>query len=107
MFDDAGPAPPPADPSFDSPGSHARVRRGRDVVNVMTQLQALQANQGGFAALTRHAMAALLNAASPSVAFAFTEEQVVQMYNAAIDGGDVEGTKNAFAEANEAGCPIS
>jgi hypothetical protein len=97
-------------PGFTSPGSDARVKRGRNEHDVATQLDALDANQGGLAALTRHAMAALLNAASPDVAYQFTESQVIQMYNDAVAGSlDVETTKNAFDAANNGpgGCPLN
>ncbi len=94
-------------PGFTSPGSNAAVRRGQTVTNVSTQLQALEANQGSLAALTRHAMAALLNAAHPGVAYGMSPAGVVAAYNAALAGGDVEGTKNMFEARNEAGCPLN
>ncbi len=92
---------------FNSPGSDARFKRGRSEHDVATQLDALQANQGSLAALTRHAMAALLNALSPNVDYDLTPGEVTAKYNAAIAGGDVEGTKNEFAGFNELGCPIN
>ncbi len=97
-------------PGFTSPGSDARVKRGKTENNVSTQLQALQANQGGLAALTRHAMAALLNAASPDVAYAFTQAEIIQLYNDAVAGLiDVEATKDDFDAANNGagGCPLN
>lgn len=105
------PLAPTADftaPGFTSPGSDARVRRGRSVVDVQTQLQALMANQGSWAALTRHAMAALLNAASPSVDYDLSEAQVIAKYNGALAGSfDVNDIKNELASYNEQGCPIN
>ena len=95
-------------PGFNSPGGDARVKRGRNDNNVVTQLQALQANKGDAAALTRHAMAALLNAASPDVSYDLTQAQIVQMYNDALAGTlDVEVTKNIFEGFNEQGCPLN
>ncbi len=49
---------------------------------MVTQLEALQANKGDAAALTQHAMAALLNAARPGVSYDLT------------------------ADFNEQGCPL-
>jgi len=98
------------DPGFTSPGSDARVKRGRNENDVASQLDALEANQGGLAALTRHAMAALLNAASSGVSYAFTQAEVIQMYNDALSGAlDVETTKDLFDAANNGpdGCPLN
>jgi hypothetical protein len=72
---------------------------------------------GGVNALARHATAALLNAhggnnagtgTGAPVDYAYNAEQVIAMVQAALgEGGDVEGTKDALAAANEAGCPLS
>lgn len=70
---------------------------------------------GGVNALARHAVAALLNAhggnnagtgTGAPVDYAYSAEQVLAMVQAALDGGDVEGTKNLLQAANEAGCPL-
>ena len=72
-----------------------------------TLLDALEQGGGGAAALGRHAVAALLNAASPDVASAFTEAEIINMVQAACAaGGDIEGTKDLFEAENEAGCPL-
>jgi hypothetical protein len=71
-----------------------------------TLLQALQANGGGINALARHAVAALLNADNPGVEFAFTTSEVIALFQAAFDSGDLESTKEMLEEANEAGCPL-
>ena len=73
-----------------------------------TLLDALNAGGGGINALMRHAVAALLNAASPDVDSEFTVAEVIAMVQAALaPGGDIEGTKNILAAANELGCPLS
>jgi hypothetical protein len=94
---------------FTSPGARARVAKKKQDLNVVTQIQALNANQGDLAALTRHAMAALLNASSPGVDYEFSAADIVLWYNQAVAGtyaGTIEGLKNMFAAANEQGCPL-
>ena len=73
-----------------------------------TLLQALGTGGGGEKALMRHAVAALLNAAANSgVDYLYTPETVIQMVkDAYAAGGDIEGTKNFFADENELGCPL-
>ena len=68
---------------------------------------------GGLNALSRHAVAALLNAAHPSidpVAEFDTTAEVIAAWQAAFDTGDrqaMERTKDAFEDSNEADCPIN
>jgi hypothetical protein len=71
-----------------------------------TLLEALQANGGGINALARHAVAALLNAESPGVDYAFTTIEVIDLFQTAYPSGDIESTKEIFEEANEAVCPL-
>jgi hypothetical protein len=61
-----------------------------------------------------HAVAALLNstggvpnADGTTVDYAFTTQQVIDMVKAAVNGGDIEATKNMFETENEKGCPLS
>ncbi|HKG94779.1 MAG TPA: hypothetical protein VKA84_22890 [Gemmatimonadaceae bacterium] len=69
---------------------------------------ALNLGNGGKDALARHATAALLNAAHPSVGYNLTPSQVISMVQAAFaPGGDIEGTKNKFEAFNEQGCPLA
>ena len=72
-----------------------------------TLLQALNAGGGGDDALARHAVAALLNAASPDVDFDFTTAEVIDLVQDAFASGDFETAKNLLAAANEAGCPLN
>ena len=72
----------------------------------------LQFRGGGLNALSRQAVAALLNAAHPAVdpAPAFdTTGEVIAAWRAAFDSGNptvIETAKVAFEGSNEAGCPL-
>lgn len=75
-----------------------------------TLLDVLEKGGGGLDALGRHAVAALLNATSPDVDFAFTSSEVIALFQAAFDSGSkttIESTKDQFDAANNAGCPLS
>lgn len=81
----------------------------RNVPGINTMLEAVRARGGGVFALTRHAAAAYLNAASSGVDFAFTTGEVILMFQEAFDSGNaatIENTKNILEAANEAGCPL-
>jgi hypothetical protein len=69
-------------------------------------LDILEQGGGGEKALGRHAVAALLNAASPSVDYAYTESQVVQMVNSAYGTGDYDPVRKELEQANKQGCPL-
>ena len=72
----------------------------------LTLLEGVWLGGGGENALIRHAVAALLNAASADVDYPYTEAQVIAMVQAAYASGDYATTKNLFQVANEAGCPF-
>jgi hypothetical protein len=72
----------------------------------LTLLDALKLKGGGINALVRHAVAALLNASSPGVSFDLTSGEVISGFQSAIDGGDIDGTKDTFEGYNEQGCPL-
>ncbi len=82
-------------------------------VTAPTLLQALASNGGGVSALARHATAAILNASNPNVAYPRSVSEIVSMVNAALAGGDIEGTANILAGWNESywngmhNCPLS
>lgn len=78
----------------------------RHVVTDPTLYQALNAQGGGINALARHAVAALLNAASPDVDYAMSKAAVISAVQAAIDSGEVQALADDLADYNEAGCPI-
>ena len=74
----------------------------------ITLNQAVWLGGGGVDALGRHAVAALLNAASAGVDYGMTVEQVIAAVQQALaPGGDVEGTKDLLESFNEQGCPLS
>lgn len=73
----------------------------------VTLLEALELQGGGVNALLRHAVAALLNAASPGVDYDLTVAQVIAATNAALASGNYEAQKNIFAGLNEQGCPLN
>ncbi len=71
-----------------------------------TLLQALAANGGGCNALARHAVAALLNAASSGVSYSLTAGEIIAQVCPAIDNGCDESVKDTLASENELGCPL-
>jgi hypothetical protein len=68
---------------------------------------AVQLGGGGEYALARHAVAALLNAASPDVDYLYSQAQVISMVQSAYASGDFEDVKDLFEDQNEAGCPLN
>ena len=72
-----------------------------------TLLDAVWLGGGGEFALARHAVAALLNAASPDVNFFYTEAEVIAGVQNAYATGDFEPFKSALDFANNAGCPLN
>ena len=75
--------------------------------NPHTLLDAAWLGGGGENALARHAVAALLNAASPDVNYTYSVSDVISMVQAAYASGNFEPTKNLFDAANNAGCPLN
>ncbi len=73
----------------------------------LTLLQALQQGGGGKNALGRHAVAALLNAASNGVSYYYIEREIIAMVQQAWATGDYETPKNLLATENERGCPLN
>jgi hypothetical protein len=77
-------------------------------VSGLTLLAALDLGGGGVEALTRQAIAALLNAASPDVDYPLTTAQVIAMVDAAFASGDatqIESLKDALDEFNNLTAP--
>lgn len=80
---------------------------GRDVFDPdITLADAVSLEGGGLEALARAAVAALLNAAHPAVAYPLTVAQVISMFQDAFDSGDFETTALEFDELNNLGCPL-
>lgn len=80
---------------------------GVDANGNLTLAQAAAQGGRGESALMRHAVAALLNAASADVDYAFTTSEVIQIVQDAYASGGFEGAKNTFETENEKGCPLS
>ncbi len=93
-----------------APGNDFDTVFGVNVFNPNITLGvAVELGGGGVNALARHGVAALLNAASGGVNFAYTVAQVKAIVagTAAYSGLSVEARKNLLAAANEAGCPLN
>lgn len=71
-----------------------------------TLFQALNTGGGGWDALGRHAVAALLDAAHPGVDYGLTVAEVIAMVQAAYAAGDPEPCHIQLAMYNEMGCPL-
>ena len=69
-------------------------------------LKTLQQGGGGEIAMGRHAVAALLNAASKEVAFGFTEAEVIALVQGAYASGDFSIAHEALEEQNELECTV-
>ena len=68
---------------------------------------AVELGKGGQSALVRHAVAALLNAASPDVSYALTEAEIIDLVQQAFDSGDFEAAKDLLDELNNSGCGLN
>ena len=106
-----GPAPLAGWPETGySPDDSWEAIFGIDVPGAPTLLDALKAAGGGLDALLRHSSAALLNAAQPSVDYAYTSSQVISLTRDAILSGDlnrIESVKDQFVMQNELGADLS
>ncbi len=74
-----------------------------------TLLNVVSTGGGGLKALGRHTVAALLNAASPDVAYPLTVSEVIASFNAGYPGdkNDYENLKDQFEGYNETFCPLN
>lgn len=80
---------------------------GKTLIPNPTLLQALDANGGNVNAAARHAVAALLNAASGGVSYNMTVEGVIAAFQGAYPDGELDDVKDTFANFNEQGCPLN
>jgi cysteine-rich repeat protein len=71
-----------------------------------TLLAVMRQGGGGEIALGRHAVAALLNAASGGVDYAYSTEMVIQIVQDAYATGDFETAKSMLATQNESYCSL-
>jgi len=74
---------------------------GKNLLFVLSQ------GGGGLAALGRHTVSALLNAASNGVNYNLSVQNVIDGFNNVFPNGDYEGQKNIFAGFNEQTCPLN
>ena len=72
----------------------------------LTLLEAAGLGGGGFNALARHAVAALLNASNPDVDYDLTEAEIIELVQKAFSTKDPELVKDEFEAFNESGCSI-
>ncbi len=72
----------------------------------MTLMQVLKSEAGGLNALGRHAVAALLSAASPEVDYPMSVADVIGAFDAAFASGDYETLKNRLDVLNNQSCPL-
>jgi hypothetical protein len=72
-----------------------------------TLLEGLEFGGGGVYALTRHAVAALLNAAKPDVYYPYSAGDVIAWTAMAYESGEYEALKDKFEAANETFCPLN
>lgn len=75
--------------------------------NPHTLLDGVTRNGGGENALARHAVAALLNASSGGVNYAYNAADVISLVQAAYATGNFEATKNLFEAQNDTTCPLN
>jgi hypothetical protein len=125
FFKNAGietpPPPPPSDfagctPGFWRQAQHFQYWTGYGpgdsfatvfgVTRTGTLLQNVRATGGGANALARHAVAALLNAASAEVEYTYSVAQIIAAVQGAFATGNFESVKNDFEAANELGCTV-
>ena len=89
-----------------APGDSFDVVMGVDS-SFDTLLDGVKAKGGGENALARHAVAALLNASNPDVAYGYTTGEVIALVQDAYATGDFESAKDLLEAENEAGCPLN
>lgn len=80
---------------------------GVDAFPGKTLLAVLSQGGGGLKALGRHAVAALLNAASDGVDYDRSTAEVISSFQSAYDSGSYTFLKNVFESFNQQGCPLN
>jgi hypothetical protein len=71
-----------------------------------TLLEVLNLGGGGYEALGRHAVAALLNTANSGVDYGLSSAQVIKLVQEAVKSGDPSPLHTQFEKMNESGCSI-
>jgi hypothetical protein len=101
------------DPELKSSFREATHKGGQGKGNVLDGQHlafAIWAQGGGDNALARHAVAALLNSASPDVAYSLSTSAIIALVSNALNSGDpseVNAAKSILAGFNEDGCSIN
>jgi hypothetical protein len=72
----------------------------------LTLIEAAGLGGGGFNALARHAVAALLSASNPNIKYGLSASEIIALVQEAFKTKNPEPFKNVFAALNESGCPI-
>jgi hypothetical protein len=72
----------------------------------LTLLEAAGLGGGGFNALARHAVAALLSANNSNIKYGLSTSEIIALVQEAFKTKNPEPFKNVFAALNESGCPI-
>ena len=80
---------------------------GVDAFPGLTLVDVLAQGGGGLIALGRHAVAGLLNSLSVDENYEFIDSEILDGFEHAYDTGRYTRLKNAFEDANEAGCPLN
>lgn len=86
-----------------SPNDHFNKVFGVNDPDDPTLFQALKRGGGGRRALARHAVAALLNAASHNVSYSYTQSEVISLVQEAFDTGEFRRIKNLLRLENRLG----
>ena len=99
------------DPAIKSSFREASHKGGQGKGNVLTGESlafAIWAQGGGDNALARHAVAALLNSASPDVSYSLSSSAIIDLvWNALLgDADDIQDAKNTLDTFNNDGCPV-
>jgi len=76
------------------------------VARTGTLLQNVRATGGGANALARHAVAALLNAASAEVDYPYSQAEIIAAVQNAFATRNFESAKDLLEAANELGCTV-
>ncbi|HSG09995.1 MAG TPA: hypothetical protein VLA36_16665, partial [Longimicrobiales bacterium] len=91
---------------FDLPATLERPESGVDPAS-LDLLDAVTLRGGKINAVTRHAVAAILNAASSGVNYDLSEGEIVALYNQAVATGSWKDALATLVEFNEQFCGLN
>jgi hypothetical protein len=87
------------------PGDDYETLFGVDASFSLSLFDVVRQGGGGERALGRHAVAALLSALHPDVAYAFSVAEVIALVQEAYSTGDFRGIKNLLEAENQRQLP--